>query len=233
MAEQIPNLDKFLNGNPNDILLVANPDLNCEDVDSLEGWSHKDYFEVKWDKRPHRIAPGQTRRMPRWLSLHYAKHLADHLLTKEEEETGKKGLMQSPVRRPQVLATILLAIEELFEEPSKVTEGEEVARKVKDLNIPPAFTEAVGGGKSMELGETSIGEVPEPTIGVLNPEPKIEEIMKEAGKLEETEEAKTSIWDKDKPKPTRRELVEEADKLGIELTGKENVDQLIEKIKKF
>jgi len=233
--EQIPNLDKFLNGNPNDILLVCNPDLNCEDIDSVEGWSHKDYFQVKWDGIPHRIVPGQTRRMPRWLSLHYAKHLADHLLMKEEEETGKKGLVQSPVRRPQILATILLSVEEYFGEPEEVSEGKKVEKEVEELNLPstePAnpLTQAIGGGRSMELSEVSIGEVPSSTLGVLKSEQKIEEIMKEAGK---PEEAKASIWDPSRPKPTRKELLEECEKMGIETTGKEKIDDLIALLKKF
>jgi len=67
-------------------------------------------------------------------------------------------------------------------------------------------------------------------LGVLKPEQKIEEIMKEAGK---PEEAKTSIWDPSKPKPTKKELLEECKKMGIETTGKEKVDDLIALLKKF
>ena len=59
--------------------------------------------------------------------------------------------------------------------------------------------------------------------------------MKAAGESEKKEEPKqeTSLWDSDKPKPTRRELFETTYKLGIDTTGKETVDQLIAKIKAF
>jgi len=228
-----------------DFLIVHNPDVNCDDIDTELGWNHKEYFEVRWGKQPHRIKPGETRIMPRFLAKHFAKHLANHILMKREETEKKRGLVQSPVERPKLLAQILLGVQQYYLTEGPVNEGEKVAQMVEQAN-PQERT-------------IDIGKVVDPTLGVLKPEgPGLEQIMKAAGKEEAltaantpppapmppkttlvptapkpAEEPKTSLFDPGKPKPTKAELLKAAFDMGIDITGRETVDQLINKIKKF
>lgn len=226
----MPELIKkeLLEGHELDSILVANPDTDCDFEESVITphndpyvYNHRDYFQVLWGGQPHRIKPGETRIMPRFLAKHFAKHLADHLLMKKEEKENKSGLMQSPTERPKMLATILLSVEDFFLSPTQTSEGEKVEKMVEQLNP---------GERVQDLGA-----IPDPALGVLKPEPKpVDDILKEVAKAtEDKPTSKTSIWDTDKPKPTKKELIEEASRLGIEITGKENVDTLINKIKLF
>lgn len=206
----VPDLTKLLEGHPNDILIVANPDINCDDVDPTEGWSHREYFQVKWDGRPHRIAPGKIRKMPRWLALHFAKHLADHLLMKKEAKEGKTGYLNSPVERPKVLAQILKGVEEYFEEPPSLSEGEMVMQQVNNLNaeeLPPSPLESKSSfGESVEISSSlDVGEVENPVLGKmiqnLSVEPHEENIQTTS------EDVQTS----EQPTPDKQEKNEEDD----------------------
>lgn len=219
--------------NPQNIVVITNPDLECDMEDSMEGWSHREFFEVKWDGRPHRLVPGQERRMPLWLATHFAKHLADHILMKEEEESGGKlkGLVNSPVKRPKVLATILLRTEEYFDEPERLSEGEMVERQVEQINTPAQndpFISGVGGKKATEMKEINIGEVPNKAIGVLKKQ-------KEEPIVPPKTETETSAFDPSKPKPTRAELLSEIEKLDMmdKVPKNATVDQLIGIIASF
>jgi hypothetical protein len=209
----------------NDILIVHNPDVDCDVIDTEENYSHKDYFQVRWSGHPHRIPPGQTRRMPRFLAEHYAKHLADHMLMKMEEETGRKGLVQSSFERPRMLEKIILGVDTYFLGESEVEEGEKVSKIVDELNPVP------------DERPLDLGEIPNPAVGVLKPEPKpivVEDEPKTSDSAKTTEvKVETSLYDPKKPKPTKKELIADCEKLGIEITGKETVDQLIGKIKAF
>ena len=222
-----------------DIVLVANPDVNCDGVDSEEGWSHKDFFQIKWSGQPHRIIPGQTKRMPRFLAEHYAKHLADHILIKLEASTGRRGLVQSPNERKRVLQTILLTVEDYYHSATEPSEGDRVSKLVDNLN---PFGQLDKEEKSLDLGV-----LPNAAVGVLVPEPpSLDQIMKNAG-VESTpapapneppipdlpDDKKTSIYDPKKPKPSKKELLETAYHMNIAVTGKETVDQLISKLKSF
>jgi len=202
--------------NEMDLLLVANPDVNCDEVDSEKGYNHKDYFEVKWGGFPHRIAPGQQKRMPRFLAKHFAKHLADHLLMRKEKETGLKNLVQSATERPKMLAMILLGVDSYFHEQENPTEGEKVGQEVEELNPQEK-------SKSLDLGTTNIGQVTDPMLGVLKP--SVERNVVDP----EEEKGKQTPWDK----MPRAQLFEECDKLGIETLGNERRDVLIDKLKKF
>src|SRR3990167_4788916 len=141
-----------------DVLIVANIDTDCDVIDTEYNYPHKDYFQVLWSGHPHRVTPGGTKRMPRFLAEHYAKHLANHVLMKMEEATGRKGLVQSSFERPRVLSQILKGVDTWFLGDTEVEEGEKVASMVDELN--PAE-------KPLDLGD-----IPNPAVGVLKPEPK-------------------------------------------------------------
>ncbi len=214
------------NTSEQDILLVHNSDVGCQETDPDEGWFHKDFFQVKWGGQPHRVKPGETRRMPRFLAEHYAKHLANHILIKREGESGKKGLMQSPVERPKVLATILLGVEEYFGGEQILSEAEKITKQVEVLNEE----------KAMDLGT-----IPNPTMGTLVPEPpSLDEVMKTAGIDDPPqrdgmplEEGEPSIYNPKKRKPTQKELIETAYNMGITITGNESAEELTKKIRSF
>lgn len=227
----MPELIKkeLIEGHELDSILVTNPDLDCDFEESVITphqepyiFYHKDYFQVLWGGQPHRVKPGETRIMPRFLAKHYAKHLADHILIKMEEKTNRSGLMQSPTERPKVLSTILLKVESFFMNPNETNEGTKVEKMVEELN-PGEFAQ-------------NLGAIPDPTLGYLKPEPvPTEELLKKTAEVnkEDKPTEKTSIWDPTKSKPTKAELFTEAARLGIEVTGRETVDQLIGKIKSF
>lgn len=260
--------------NPEDIILVKNIDVDCNDIttdvvrtsrkifnpetgatstvfeDQVEEWSHKDYFQVRWSGHPHRIKPGETRRMPRYIADHFAKYLADHILAKREKAEKRTGLVQSIVERPKVLAQILLKVDEYYLRDSFSDEGARAVAEVEALN--PAE----------EVSAISVGVVPPPAVGVLKPEPpSLDEVMKKAG--EEASESlpeatkitgspaahikgstqkktattagssKTSLFDKDKPLPSKTELLRTAYEMGLDVTGDETQEQLAAMLKGF
>src|SRR3990167_8011700 len=154
----MPDLTPQHTPDSSDILIVCNPDVNCDDIDTEEDYPHKDYFQVRWANYPHRVSPGQTRKMPRYLAEHYAKHLADHILTRMEEKTGRKGLMQSSVERPKVISQILLGVDTWFLGETEVEIGEKVGRLVDTLNP--------------DERPVDLGTIPDPLMGMLKAEPK-------------------------------------------------------------
>ena len=219
------------NASEQDILLVHNPDIDCNETDSTEGWSHKEFFQVKWGGQPHRVKPGETRRMPRFLAEHYAKHLADHILIKEGDTSGRKGLMQSPVERPKVLSKIILGVEEYFGGEMIIGEAEKVIKQVEVLN------------EEKEEKALDLGIIPNSTMGTLIPEPpSLNEVMNNAGidnpqsEISPEAEIKSdepSIYNPKKRKPTKKELLETAYHQGINVTGNETEEELIKKIRQF
>lgn len=209
---------------PEDIVLVYNPDVACDCIDTEDGWAHSDFFQVKWSGYPHRVRPGDTRRMPRYLAEHFAKHLADHMLQQMELKTGRKGLIGSPVERPKVLTQILTGVEQYYHEdlgPSD--EGARVSQEVDLLNeqgIPE---------KTMDLGT-----IPNKAVGVLTPEPpvSVEQVLQEGNPDPETVVADVEPMVPE-TKRSREELMAECVKMGIEITGKENAVTLQAKLNKF
>ena len=242
---------------PQDILLVKNIDEGCgetsndvvrtsrrsqdmdtgqwinEYVEIPEEWNHKDFFQVKWSGQPHRILPGQTKLMPRYIAEHYAKYLATHMLGKMEKETGRMGLVQSTVERPKMLARILVRVENYHLGDSDGDEGIKAIAEVDALN--------------QNERPLNLGIIPNPAVGILKDEPpSVEEIMKKAGetpepngdslspvKDEKVENVKTSLFDKSKPLPMKGELITTAVKLGIEIKGNESSEQLANLIRSF
>lgn len=193
----------------NDILIVANPDVNCDVIDTEFGYPHKDYFQVKWHGRPHRIPPGKTKRMPRFLAEHFAKHLADHLLTKKEEETGKQGLLNHPQERPKIISQILIGVDEWYLGDNETDAGQQVEDMVEELNP---------NDKAIDLGV-----VPNKVMGVLVETPKIEDFKEPDKPEEQPKEGEKS----------REDLIKECIDLGIEIKGSETLEQLTDKIKSF
>lgn len=217
---------------PQDILLVCNIDVGCEEYDTDYGHSHSEFFQVNYGGRPFRITPGQTRRMPRYLADHFAKHLANHVLMRQEQETGRRGMMQSPIERPRTLGRILVGVDEWYNEAPSLDDGARAEKQVDTLNRIED-TERV-----MDLGE-----MPNQTLGVLKQEgPPLDEIIKNAGLASKDSDAPvdmppedktTSLFDKDKPLPNKEALLKACYDQNIEVTGKESQEQLASKLRSF
>lgn len=206
-----------------DILKISNRvvddqgNVSSQIYDKHEEWNHADYFRVKFDGNPYTIAPGKTKLLPRFVAEHFAKHLADHLLQKKETETGRKGLVQSPVERPKVLKQILIEV------------NDEV------LTTPPEPTVTPDPVDNTPTEDAGI--VPNTAMGELKPEPPtLAELLKVAGedpdKVDRIPVEETSLVDEKKPLPTRKQLIEMCYQQSIDINGTENKRQLIELLKR-
>lgn len=233
---------------PQDILVVKNIDVDCNEItsdvikkkvvytdeetgkrtvkeeDAIEEWSHSDFFQVRWSNVPHRIKPGESRRMPRYIAEHYAKHLANHILQKLEKETGRTNLVQNVVERPKVLKQIIVGVDEYFLQGDEIDEGQRAVNQVEELN--------------RQERPIDIGEVENPMIGKLvesNEDEGVDDIIKSVKADEKEAEAPqaTSIVDSDKPLPPRSELMKECKKLGIKFDMKNTAEELASKIRAF
>lgn len=219
----VANIDIGCSDKSVDIVKVSNRvldnegNVSTEIYDKHEEWSHADFFQVKFDGKPYRIAPGKTAILPRFIAEHFAKHLADHLLQKKEDETGRRGLVTSPIERPKMLKQII----------TELDSGEFVM---------PTATEPVTAVVDSTPTEDA-GIVPNTAEGVLIPEPPtLAEILKVAGedpdKIDRTPIGETSITDDKKPLPTRKQLIELCYGQSIDITGMENKAELIDKLKR-
>lgn len=221
----VANIDIGCNETSVDIVKVSNRIVDDEGnvasqiYDKHEEWKHTDYFQVKYDGKPYIIEPGKTKHLPRFVAEHFAKHLADHLLQKLENETGRKGLVQSSIERPKMLKQILTEMNE------NITP--EVSLAAVEQPVVPVDNDPV----------VDAGVVPNTAIGDLKPEPlTLAELLKVAGedpdKVDRIPLEDTSLVDDKKPLPTRKQLIELCYEQSIEITGTENKATLIEKLKR-
>lgn len=140
-------------------------------------WSTKDFFEVRWDGRPHRIKPGETRRMPRYLADHFAKILIDFILTQREEKEKLTGLLKNRQERAKLYKQILIGVDSYYNGDlyDYQREGNFVEQQVEQLNtttnvhdlgeVPPV---ALGWGTTDKAPE-HVDDTPLPPIPSSNP----------------------------------------------------------------
>mgnify|MGYP007083450912 CR=1 FL=1 len=128
----MPNVES-----PEDQLLVQNIDVNCSDIDAEHGFDHAKGFTVYWDKHPFTVKPGGTRIMPRYVALHFAKHLANHILIKRSEQENRPTLLTDRKARTDLMDEIILGVESYLH----ADENEEpVVREPKDFSEPLPVT---------------------------------------------------------------------------------------------
>lgn len=236
-----------------DIMLVRNIDVDCEDTsvdivkttrrirDSETGaeiteyleltdeCDHSKYFQVKWGGQRFRIAPGQTRRMPRFIAEHFTKHLADHILGKREIEEKRVGLINHPIERPKIIEEILLGVDEPFNALGEIDDALEAFNQVEELNSKVAAEVGYNthGVKSHELpGEVNAGLVSR-------------DHFKPGEEIKSTEEILGQVQEDPKDTPevtkTRAELIREIRQLDpiYKLKGTENKGQLLSILGRF
>lgn len=222
----VSNIDLGCSETSVDIVKVSNRvqddegNLSTQIFDKHEEWNHADFFRVKFDGKPYEVAPGKTKLFPRFVAEHFAKHLADHLLQKKENATNRKGLVQSPVERPKVLAQIIVEV------------NQDIQTSPADVPVDQTVTQLEDN-----LPTEDAGVVPNTAIGELKPEPPtLEELLRVAGedptKVDRIPIEETSISDDKKPLPTRKQLIELCYQQSIDITGMETKAELIEKLKR-
>lgn len=191
-------------------------------------FDHSEYYEVRYESQPFRIVPGGSRVMPRYVAEHYAKHLADHILTKMEDaeraaaaierRSPKVGFVQSATLRPQILSQIL-TIESYFLQP-----GQPAPMAPAGPDMPGAPTH-------------DLGTVPNYAMGELKPQPKTaDEILGAQNTAPVPESNVVQSQPMAETAPTvrsREDLVKEAISLGIDVNGSETEDDLRTKIRAF
>ncbi len=109
-------------------------------------WNTSEFFEVRWDGRPHRIRAGETRRMPRYLADHFAKHLIDYILIEREKREKVTGLLKHRGERAKLYKEIIQGVDSYYNGDmfDYEREGTYVEQQVGQLNQPD---------NSLNLGE--------------------------------------------------------------------------------
>lgn len=187
-------------------------------------WNTKDYFEVRWDGRPHRIKPGEQRFFPRYLADHFAKGLIDFILMRREEKEKLTGLVKNRLERAKLYKQIVVDVASYYNGDAfdSESEGFRVERQVQEINNAPSF---------------DVGEVPNPALGygtTDKPPEKIEddEPISAPAPANTSGEAPKTQQDIGKNK-SRQELMKEARQLGIEVTPNMTKEQVTAAILNF
>lgn len=201
---------------------AAGTDMDFGQVDNHlyeHSWNTKDFFEVRFDGRPHRLKPGQKRYMPRYLADHFAKHLIDFILIKREEKEKLTGLVKNIVERRKLYNKIIVGVANYYEGDAfgDETEGLRIEREVDALNQRPV-------GKAFD-----VGEVPNQALGygtTDKPPEKVEDDIEEDALSDPIETTGATAAPQRHPitaeelagKRKLSSLQSEARKLGIEVT---------------
>lgn len=107
-------------------------------------------FTVHWAKNPYTLEAGRQVIWPRFIAEHFAKHLADSILLKREEEaraTYKAGgrpmsefiapaLLNSRQERPKVIDTIIKGVYTYYTPQNGDGRAAEIQREIDSWNKP-------------------------------------------------------------------------------------------------
>ncbi len=253
-----------------DLLIIKNIDVDCDELteelvrkdkttyddnghaviafeEQIVGFDHREYFQVKFDGYPHRIAPGKERVMVRYLAEHYAKHLADHILQKKEREILEKTsrvvqLMNHATERPKVLKQIVGGVAQYYYDSeeaaeSKIDAGTRLGLRMDELNANrPAPRRDVTELHEVEdrepVANKAMGKLEEgPAPGSLEAQLANVPAEPEAPPTEERDPNRPAL---DQPNTmTRKELVDAAESMGIQVAQNDTKEKIIEKLKQF
>lgn len=203
-----------------DMMVVHNILVDDDFFDEENNYSHKDKFQVRWNGTPWSIRAGEQRVLPRYIANHFAKHLADRKLTHEAELEKREPRLNSATERPRILNQIILGVYEYYGDDPR-SEDERVQEKVEEVN------NAIG-----------LGTIPDPTLGVLRPDPKpASEILENAKNTPDpvptpVEEDKENA-SQEKKYRSKEQLLMECTNLDIDVTGNETRAELEKKIAEF
>lgn len=166
-------------------------------------WNTRDFFEVRWDGRPHRIKPGETRNMPRYLADHFAKNLIDFILIHREEKEKVTGLVKNRMERTKLYKQVIVGVSSYYNGDSWEygREGNYVEQQVADMNRNDNAIN-LGEVPNLAMGYGVTDKEPEP----IDPEPILPELHTAPRTTDELIASKTI-----------GELRSEAKRLGIEI----------------
>ncbi len=187
-------------------------------------WDTSEYFEVRWDGRPHRIRPGMTRQFPRYLADHFAQHLIDFILTCQEEEEKLKGLMKNRSARKNLYDQIIVGTISYYN-------GDYIDGMVDGLRPELLMQQASQPGANA----FNAGQVVNPAAGyglTDKPPEKIDDgVFVPAEPTDNTGSPKTQSGILSTK--SRQDLMKEAKALGLDVTNTMTKDQLGEMILNF
>lgn len=188
-------------------------------------WNTKDFFEVRWDGRPHRIKPGEKRFLPRYLADHFAKALIDFILTRREEKERLRGLVKNRMERAKLYKQIIVGVASYYNGDAfdSEREGFRIERQVDEMN------------RTSNVQTHDIGEAVNPALGygtTDKPPEKLEEDDTPATPKPATAQPVSNPQDLVANK-SRQELMKEAKNLGLEVTTDMTKDQLSTMILNF
>lgn len=202
-------------------------------------WNTKDFFEVRWDGRPHRIRPGETRNMPRYLADHFAKYLIDYILIQREDKEKMTGLLKSRLEREKLYKQIIVGVASYYNGDlfDYEREGTYVEQQVQQLNQPDN-AKNLGEVPNLAMGYGLSDKPPEPLV-------EIQQNMLTTDMPNMSVPVGAHILSPAPPAgipASRQELIDlksksqliaEAKALGIEVKGQENKSQLYDMITNF
>jgi len=195
-----------------DSIIVQNIDVDCNFEDEESGYNHSEFFEVKWDGKPHRVAPGETRKFPRYIATHFMKHLTDHIINKLDPD-GKKKLWQDKKVRGEIEKKIWIGVDSyVLEQDTKMQSPPPVDAPVVDVRPAPEPVQ-VESEKPKYTPPPSVKSAAQP----VEPPAPVKDYP---------------VDDKGNRIYTLVELRSECDKLDIPYTEKEGKEELQTKIKK-
>lgn len=166
-------------------------------------------FEIKWNGRVYRLAPGQSRALPRYIATHFAKKIADQILGMQDL-SGKLGYINSATKRPEVMSQILGEVVTYSGGDDEFDPNEQVLQKAERIN------DGIDNGAF------------DPLLGHLEPEPVQPESKPEVAQSDEEEPQPEDPFSK----RSKSDLLKEAQDLNLEVTGRESKPELIELIKR-
>lgn len=189
-------------------------------------WNTREYFEVRWDGRPHRIRAGETRRMPRYLADHFAKYLIDFILMQRETKEKVTGLQKNRLERAKLYKQIVIGVDSYYNGDiwDYEREGNFVEHQVSELNQTGTAAHDLGEVPPVALGYGTTDKAPEPLDGIGETyTPSINPINPGAPTSQEDLIATKTIG----------QLRQEAKQLGIEVKPTMNKDALAAAILNF
>lgn len=202
-------------------------------------WNTREFFEVRWDGRPHRIRSGETRNMPRYLADHFAKYLIDFILLQREDKEKVTGLLKNRLEREKLYSQIIVGVSSYYNGDmwDYEREGNYVEQQVQQLNQPDNARN-LGMVPNIAAGYGLTDKPPEPVVTVTSTTgiPSFEGISVTTTAIplspspaDGVPVSKQELIDS----KTKNQLVAEAKALGIEIKGQENKTQLYDMITNF
>lgn len=205
------------------------PSTHEQDLLVVRNISNKD-FTTTWGQQPFTVPANGEKVYPRFIAQHIANHLTDAVLLAREDEMAvqqgvrnlKHSILGNKLMRDEVKAKILPEVYQYYLNQPQLSEQERVAQKIEQANASYAADVAA------KAAETPPPEPTSPPAETEDDDEKETFVGETKGTTEEV-----SLLDPKKKKPTKAQLIEDCEQLGIELNGDESYAELVAKLKEF